>query len=46
MAKKPFNITMEEELTRRLKIQALNEDTSASKIIEKLVLDYLAKEEQ
>lgn len=46
MAKKPFNITMDEDMTRRLKIQALNEGTSASKIIERLVSDYLAKKEQ
>lgn len=46
MAKKPLNITMEEDLIRKLKIQAVNEGTSASKIIEKLVSSYLEKQKQ
>lgn len=46
MAKKPLNITMEEDLVRKLKIQAINEGTSASKIIEKLISSYIEKQNQ
>lgn len=43
MTRKKFTTTLDEDLIRRLKMRALEEDTDASKIIEKLVEKYLNK---
>lgn len=41
MARKKFTTNLDEEVIIQLKIQAARESTDASKIIEKLVKDYL-----
>jgi len=42
--RKKFTTTLEEEIIKKLKLQAVKEGTDASKIIEKLVTNYLKKE--
>ena len=41
--RKPFPLMMDEEVIKQLKLQAVKENTDASKIIEKLVKEYLQK---
>ena len=41
MARKKFTTNLDEEVIKRLKIRAVEEGTDASKIIEKLLLEYL-----
>ena len=43
MARKKFTTNLDEEVIRQLKIQAATENTNASKIIEKLLIQYLKK---
>lgn len=43
--RKKIDIMFEEGTIKRLKIQAILEETSASKILEKLALEYLEKNE-
>jgi len=38
--RKKFTTSLDEEVIKQLKLQAVMEDTDASKIIEKLLLDY------
>lgn len=44
--RKKFTTTLDESLIQELKLQAIKEKTDASKIIEKLVTDYLAKKRE
>lgn len=44
MARKKFTTSLDENIIQQLKIQAVKEDTDASKIIEKLVAEYLKKQ--
>lgn len=39
--RKKFTTTLDEEIIQKLKIQAIKEGTDASKILEKLVEEYL-----
>jgi len=41
MARKKFTTNLDENVIMQLKIQAVKENTDASKIIEKLLIDYL-----
>ena len=43
MARKKFTTSLDEEVIKQLKLQAAKENTDASKIIEKLVKEYLQK---
>ena len=43
MARKKFTTNLDEEIIKKLKIQAVEEGTDASKIIEKLLKGYLEK---
>ncbi len=43
MARKKFTTNLDEEVIKQLKIQAVVEGTDASKIIEKLLIEYLKK---
>ena len=43
VARKKFTTNLDEEVIRQLKIQAATENTNASKIIEKLLIQYLKK---
>ncbi|WP_196007851.1 hypothetical protein [Clostridium tyrobutyricum] len=40
MARKKFTTTLDEKVIKQLKLLAVNENTDASKIIEKLLIDY------
>lgn len=44
MVRKKFTTTLNETIIQQLKIQAIKEGTDASKIIEKLVEEYLKKQ--
>ncbi|MCZ0754494.1 ribbon-helix-helix domain-containing protein [Anoxybacillus sp. J5B_2022] len=44
MARKKFTTTLDEELIQKLKIQAVKEGTDVSKILEKLIEEYLKKQ--
>ena len=44
MARKKFTTNLDEDVIKNLKIQAAMESTDASKIIEKLILEYLSKQ--
>lgn len=44
--RKKFTTTLDEQLLKELKMKAIQENTDVSKIIEKLVLDYLEKDKQ
>jgi hypothetical protein len=41
MARKPFTISLEDSTIKAIKIRAAQESTDSSKIIEKLLLEYL-----
>ena len=41
MAIKRFVTTLDEDLIRRLKVRAAEEDTAVNKILEKLIKEYL-----
>lgn len=41
-----FTTTLDEEVVQALKIQAIKEKTDASKIIEKLLQEYLEQKEE
>jgi hypothetical protein len=43
MTRKKFTTTLDEQLIQQLKIQAVKEGTDVSKILEKLISEYLAK---
>ena len=43
MARKKFTTNLDEEVIKQLKIRAAEESTDASKIIEKLLIEYLSK---
>lgn len=44
MTRKKFTTTLDEQLIQQLKIQAVKEGTDASKILEKLIREYLEKQ--
>lgn len=46
MSRKRFHTMLDEDTIQRLKLQAVKEKTDASKIIEKLVMEYLEENEQ
>ena len=46
MARKKFTTSLDEEVIQKLKMQAVVENTDASKIIERLLLDYFEKQKQ
>ena len=41
MARKKFTTTLDEDLISKIKIQAINEKTDVSKLLEKLIVKYL-----
>ena len=41
MARKKFTTTLVEDLISKIKIQAINEKTDVSKLLEKLIVKYL-----
>ena len=43
MARKKFTTTLDEELIQQLKIRAVQENTDASKILERLIQEYLQR---
>jgi hypothetical protein len=43
MARKKFTTTLDEELIKQIKMRAVEENTDVSKIIEKLIRDFLSK---
>lgn len=43
MTRKKFTTTLDEQLIQQLKIQAVKEGTDVSKILEKLISEYLKK---
>lgn len=45
MTRKKFNASLDENLIKRLKMQALIENTDVSTIIERLAFDYLAEQD-
>lgn len=46
MARKKFTTSLDEEVIQKLKMQAVVENTDASKIIERLLLDYFENHKQ
>jgi hypothetical protein len=44
MTRKKFTTTLDEQLIMQLKVQAVKEGTDASKILEKLIEEYLKKQ--
>jgi len=44
MARKKFTTSLDEKIIQQLKIQAVKEGTDASKIIEKLIEEYIKKQ--
>ena len=43
--RKKFTTTIDEEVIKQLKLQAIREQTDANKIIERLIQDYLKKQQ-
>jgi len=43
VTRKKFTTTLDEQLIQQLKIQAVKESTNVSKILEKLISEYLEK---
>ena len=41
MNRKKFTTTLDEDLISKIKIQAINEKTDVSKLLEKLIVKYL-----
>lgn len=46
MARKKFTTSLDENIIKQLKMQAVKEGTNASKILEKLIKEYLKKQSQ
>ncbi|MDU2291933.1 MAG: hypothetical protein E7D69_18030 [Clostridium celatum] len=46
MTRKKFTTTLDEDLISKIKIQAINEKTDVSKLLEKLIVKYLEEMEQ
>ena len=44
LTRKKFTTTLDETIIQQLKIQAVKEGTDASKILEKLIKEYLKKQ--
>lgn len=44
MARKKFTTSLDENIIKQLKMQAVKEGTNASKILEKLIKEYLKKQ--
>ncbi|WP_195245002.1 hypothetical protein [Clostridium celatum] len=45
MARKKFTTTLDEDLISKIKIQAINEKTDVSKLLEKLIINYLEEKD-
>ena len=43
--RKKFTTTLDEEIIKKIKIQAVKENTDVSKLLEKLIADYLKSRE-
>jgi len=43
--RKKFTTTLDEELIKSIKIKAIEENTDVSKLLEKMIKDYLARKE-
>ena len=43
MARKKFTTSLDENIIKQIKIKSVEENTDASKIIEKLLIEYLKK---
>ena len=43
--RRKFTTTLDEELIKKIKIQAIEENTDVSKLLEKMIKDYLTKKE-
>ena len=43
MARKKFTTNLDEDVIKQIKLQAIQENTDVSKIIEKLIIEYLIK---
>lgn len=41
MSRKKFTTTLDEELIKLIKVKAIEENTDVSKLLEKLIKDYL-----
>lgn len=41
MSRKKFTTTLDEELIKAIKVKAIGENTDVSKLLEKLIKDYL-----
>lgn len=46
MTRKKFTTTLDEDLISKIKIQAINEKTDVSKLLEKLIVKYLEEMKQ
>lgn len=45
MSRRKFTTTLEEDVIRKLKLQAIQEKTDVNKIIERLVEEYLKRQQ-
>ena len=45
MARKKFTTTLDEDLISKIKIQDINEKTDVSKLLEKLIINYLEEKD-
>ena len=45
MSRRKFTTTLEEDVIRKLKLQAIQEQTAVNKIIERLVEEYLKRQQ-
>ena len=45
MARKKFTTTLDEDLISKIKIQAINEKTDVSKLLQKLIINYLEEKD-
>ena len=45
MTRKKFTTTLDESIIQQLKIQAIKENTDASKILERLIQQYLQRDQ-
>jgi hypothetical protein len=45
MARKKFTTNLDEEVIKKIKVKAVEENTDVSKIIEKLLIEYLKEKD-
>jgi hypothetical protein len=43
MSRKKFTTTLDEELIKKIKVKAIEENTDVSKLLEKMIENYLKK---